>query len=300
MDKKRVWLPGAGGQLGNALTRHFGDHPEIKWIPTTRDQLNLNYEEDIRKFFALYRPDVVVNAAAFTHVDGAEVNHSDALQLNAKVPAILAELCADSGSVLIQISTDHIFGGDLSKSGEEAYSETDNPSPANYYGETKLQGEETIRETMERYYILRTAWLYSPYGHNFYKSIRRKALEGVPFRVVTDEIGSPSSAITLAETVVDFILRLGTEQEIPYGIYNCVNRGSVSRYEFARAILDLDPDTRELEILSCLQEDLQSAADRPKFASLSMHKMERYAPEVVKDWREALQEVYDTDIQDKR
>lgn len=294
MKAKRVWLTGARGQLGNAISRHFSEHEGITWIPTTRDEVDLRHGERIEQFFHLYTPDVIVNAAAFTDVEKAEIDQEEALFLNSEVPSILSKLCKNNNTILMHFSTDHVFGGgDATRT--TMYTEEDLPAPVNFYGKSKLAGEREVIKNCSQHYIWRTAWLYSPYGHNFYKSIRRRALGGDSLKVVTDEIGNPTSAIDLARSVVECIRRIGTEEQIPFGLYHYADRGTVSRFEFAREILDMDPATNQTTILPCLQKDYSSRAQRPHFAGLDTSKLEKVLPGATMPWQEALKEVYSID-----
>lgn len=294
MKKKIVWLTGAAGQLGNAIMRHFGDIEGIQWLPTSRDVVDLSQPHAVDRFVACYKPDVVVNAAAFTNVDDAEINRSEAERLNSALPGQLAKICAEYGTPLFHFSTDHVFGGDDSDR-QIPYTEQDTPYPTNYYAETKLLGERAVLEHCPHAYVWRTAWLYSPYGANFYRTILNKGLEGNTLRVVSDEVGNPTSAIDLARSVVKAITWLGSDKQIPWGLYHYSDQGAVSRYEFARAILELHERTSPDQVTPCLQSEYNTRARRPHFSALDISALSAHVPDLSMPWREALREVFEID-----
>ncbi len=295
----KVWLTGAKGQLGNTILRHFGSVERIKWIPTTKENIDLTKPDEVKDFFSLSTPDVIVNAAAFTNVDDAEVKRSEAIRMNTDCPGLLAELCASTGAVLFHISTDHVFGGSGSTKAQIPFREDDIPIPANFYAKTKLKGEQHVLAKCGTAYVWRTAWLYSPYGKNFYNTIRRKAMESAPLRVVTDEIGTPTSAINLARSIVDAILMLGTQQQIPFGLYHYANLGEVSRYYFAKTILELDTNTSKAIVEKCLREDYNTLAQRPSYSALDVSKLKAHLPHFPITWQEALKEVYEAEASNR-
>ncbi|KGN96253.1 hypothetical protein HQ39_02680 [Porphyromonas sp. COT-108 OH2963] len=289
--KMRVWLTGAAGQLGNAIMRNYSPNDEIEWLPTTRDQIELSDRANVQRFFDLYKPDVILNAAAFTSVDAAENNPDELRRINYEVPKFLAELCHNKGKILMHISTDHVFGG-----GEPVSSplkEEDPAAPCNAYGKSKHEGEIAVQESCPRSYVIRTSWLYSAYGNNFYTKIRRVALSQGELRLVTDEVGSPTSALNLAHVIIRILLRIKSKEgKIPFGLYHFADRGAVSRYDFARAILDLDPKTASLSMEKCLQKDYDTVAVRPLYSVLDTSKIEAILPDSVHDWKSSLEQVY--------
>lgn len=284
-------MTGAAGQLGNAIMRNYSPNDRIEWLPTTRDQIELSDRANVQRFFDLYKPDVILNAAAFTSVDGAENNPDELHRINCEVPRFLAELCHNKGKIMIHISTDHVFGH-----GEPASSplkEEDPVAPCNAYGKSKHEGEVGVQERCPRSYIIRTSWLYSSYGNNFYTKIRRLALSQGQLRLVTDEVGSPTSVLNLADVIIRILLRINSKEgKIPFGLYHFADKGAVSRYDFARAILDLDPKTASLPMESCLQKDYETIAARPLYSVLDTQKIEAILPGSVHDWKSSLEKVY--------
>ena len=221
----RVVITGAGGQLGRSLETAFAD---LLAIPLFRSDLDVADEassEALRRM----EPDLVLHAAAFTDVEGCETDPEHAFRVNAEGTRHVAEACARSGAILVYPSTDYIFNGEQ----EIPYAEDADPSPLNVYGESKLAGEGYVRDALQEFYIVRTAWLYGPGHHNFVEKVLRLAAENDSVEMTTGELGSPTYSRDLAAA----IRRLVDEAE--HGTYHLTNQGACSRFEWAREILDL-------------------------------------------------------------
>lgn len=288
----RIWLTGSTGQLGTALLRLFPSGKTHTWLTTTRAEVDLNHFDVVTSYLADTQPDLIVNAAAYTAVDQAERERDMAHRLNAELPGLLGK---SANCPLIHISTDYVFGGSDNERSGTPYRETEPPHPANWYGETKAEGEKRLLSTSSDSYILRTSWLYGPttWGKSFYKSIRTNALAGKTLRIVDDEIGTPTSTLTLSRVIMSLISTYGTPQQVPYGIYHVSDLGECSRYRFAQAIVALDPKTKETPSSPCKQDDLGLPAHRPHYSALDSSKIARYFPQHFQPWEKALQEVYD-------
>lgn len=286
----RIWLTGSSGQLGTALQSLFPSSEKYHWLTTTREEVDLRFAEQVAEFLASRRPNFIINAAAFTAVDRAETEREEAFCLNATLPEQLAQY----GVPLIHISTDHVFGGLGSPSRTESYVESDAVCPANYYGETKALGEEKVRAVNPEVYILRTSWLYGPmdWGKSFYKSIRTNALAGKALKVVEDEVGTPTSTLTLARVIMAILERWDGGVAIPFGTYHVADLGETSRYDLAKSILALDEETSSVGCSPCLLSDLNSAARRPHYSALDTSKIQHYFQHLFRPWEEALKEVY--------
>lgn len=292
MKSKRVWLTGASGQLGQTLLQHFSAPEGIEWISTTRNTVDLLKPQQLKDFFEAHKPDAIVNAAAYTQVDAAENNPINAALVNSNAPKELAHLCKQNNTCLIHISTDYVFGSS-SPLPINPYTETDLPHPVNVYGRTKREGEHHIQTILPNHYILRTSWLYSPYGRNFYLAIREKLTKGETLKVVSNEVGSPTSAFTLSQIIVECLQRLYTPQAIPYGIYHCSNSGNTSRYQWAKAIAQLHPKTKDATIIPCQQADYPTLAPRPTYSVLSNNKISSALNSLqIPNWLSALHEVF--------
>lgn len=296
MKSKRVWLTGAHGLLGTAIQEVARKHyPELEILPTTRETLNYSSEEEVAQFVTNQQPDIVVNCIAFTNVDMAESQYSEALLANTSIPLALANTL---GKIpLIHISTDHIFGGDRTPR-KECYKEEDIPMPSNRYALTKLIGEYAVQYHKRNAYILRTSWLYGPakWQHkSFYKSILSNAQAGKALRVVTDEVSTPTSVFTLAEVILEIASQ--RHGHLPFGTYHVADIGQVSRHTFASKIVELLPPKTLVTVGKCTQADWALPAFRPHFSALSTEKIAHFYPTLIRPWEERLQEIYNYDIQ---
>lgn len=219
----RVLLTGHRGQLGRALVRRLGDDVTGLDLP----EHDITDPASVQSAFDAARPEVVIHAAALTHVDFCAENPAEALRINAGGAQNVVLACLARDVPLLYVSTNEVFDGQASA----PYQEYDQPRPINPYGRSKYAGEQIVQQHLTRFYIARTAWLYAPDGTNFLHKIVARAREGGALRVVTDEVGSP----TYAEDLADAILRLIETGR--YGTYHLVNEGECSRYEFAQEAL---------------------------------------------------------------
>jgi dTDP-4-dehydrorhamnose reductase len=222
---------GAGGQLGRALLalRDGG----LPVVGATRAEADVADIDAVRAAVARVAPAVIVNAAAYTDVDRAEDEPEKARRANATGPAVLASVCAERGLPLIHVSTDYVFDGRK----EGAYVESDPIGPLNVYGRTKAAGEEAVRETLDRYLILRTSWLFAADGRNFVTTILRLAAERDTISVVTDQRGSPTGAGDLAAAILAAAKAIGRGGG-EWGTFHVAGTGSASRHELALAIVE--------------------------------------------------------------
>jgi len=223
----RVLLAGCLGQLGRTISEVWPREDEL--VVPSEAEFNIIDWQSARRLIAEVRPDVVVNAAAFTDVDGCESQPDLAYQVNALGPRNLASACLATGAALVHISTNCVFDGNATS----PYREFDPTNPISVYGRSKLAGEEVVRAVLPRHYIVRTAWLYSVYGRNFVKTILRLAKERPSLDMVADEVSNPTYAPDLARALVAL-----TRQEL-FGTYHFTNAGACSRHEFAAEILRL-------------------------------------------------------------
>src|SRR6266403_3918687 len=191
--KRTILLTGKTGQLGSEFNRSLPSMGEV--IAPDRNDLDLRDPEKIRRVMRDARPQLIVNAAAYTAVDAAETDETTALAVNAEGPQVLAVEAKKLGALLIHFSTDYVFDG----SKNSPYVESDSPNPLNAYGRTKLAGEEAIRNSGASHLILRTSWVYALPGRNFLRTILRLATEREELKIVDDQIGAPTSAKGLAE-----------------------------------------------------------------------------------------------------
>jgi len=221
----KILITGAGGQLGRALQTVLTGH-EV--IALTHARLDITRFEDTREAVAKYGPDIVINSAAYTNVDGAESDQKGAYKLNAVAPRNLAVATADRGAALLHVSTDYVFDG----LGARPYHEFDLTNPLSIYGRSKLAGEQVVTSLNPRHYIVRTSWLYHIEGENFPKAMLAQARRD-EVRVVCDQYGSPTYAPHLAAAIARLI---GTDA---YGTYHLAGSGAASRFEMTRKLYHL-------------------------------------------------------------
>ena len=263
----KIIITGSNGQLGNSLqtllkedNSAIGKIPAIykgcEIFPVDVDTLDIGDSEAVSEYIKKVQPDLIINCAAMTNVDGCETDLELANRVNAIGPENLAVAAKENGAKLVHISTDYVFRGDATT----PYVETDECNPVTAYGSSKRQGEINVLEHCERSYILRTSWLYGLVGSNFVKTIRRVAKERGVLKVVDDQRGNPTNADDLAYHI---LLVAETEN---YGIYHCTGTGECSWYDFACKILEYSKIP--CDISPCSTEESGRKAKRPAYSSL--------------------------------
>ena len=287
----KILITGSNGQLGNELQRiisigtsEIGEVSEI--IKTAEvfaldvDRLDITKLEEVKKVLTEINPDVVINCAAATNVDGCESNQDLAFKINAIGPRNLAIVSEEIGAKLVQVSTDYVFSG----VGETPLTEFELTAPYSVYGKTKLLGEEYVRELCSKYYIVRTAWLYGYVGHNFVYTMMKLGNMKDEISVVNDQLGNPTHANDLAYHILKLI---ETEE---YGVYHCTGKGECSWYDFASEIMKLSG--RSCKVNPCTSEEYKTmnpnAAKRPEFSSLDNMMLRCTVGDEMRDWKEAL------------
>ncbi|HBP90661.1 MAG TPA: dTDP-4-dehydrorhamnose reductase [Nitrospirales bacterium] len=253
MRQSRILITGAQGQLGQALQGQYADHEVTAW---DLQDLDITQFEEVKKALDQLRPHLVINAAAFTQVDEAEVKQDAAYRGNALGPRNLAVVTKDLGMTLIHFSTDYVFDGQQNR----PYHEFDRTNPLGVYGHSKLAGEEAVRIANPRHFIVRTAWLYHTVGKNFPNTICRMAGREV-VKVVSDQYGSPTFAPHLAQAV----FQLGETDA--FGTYHMAGTGGASWYELTQALYQaLDIQTSVVPIATA---QFPRPARRPPYAVLT-------------------------------
>lgn len=288
---------GRRGQLAGALAR-TAPGAGLSVTCLGRPVIDLAAPETIAEALDRTAPGVVVNAAAYTAVDRAEMEPERARAVNAWAPGIVAMWCRECGVPLIHVSTDYVFDG----IGRVPYREDDPTGPLGVYGETKLAGEIVVRDGLERHVILRTAWLHSADGANFVTTMLRLARERRVLRVVDDQHGAPTYVDDLAAAIVrlaGMILDGGpgwsSSREGVWGTYHLTNRGSASRYEFARAIFDIASRSGAARptVVPIASAEHGASARRPAWSVLDTGLAERRLGLVLPHWRDGLERCLD-------
>ena len=225
----RVLVTGAGGQLGQSIQHLAPNFPAMEFIFRTGGELDITDPDQITREFESGGFHYCINCAAYTNVEMAEKEPTEAFRVNDTAVKNLAQICKKFDTVLLHISTDYVFDGTK----ETAYTISDIPNPINQYGRSKWEGEMRIQESMERYFIVRTSWLYSEFGNNFYKTILRKANTGEEIYVTDAQKGCPTNAVDLA----NFLLTIIYKNYQEFGIYHFTGGEAMTWYGFAQKIV---------------------------------------------------------------
>ncbi|MCG2610372.1 dTDP-4-dehydrorhamnose reductase [Flavobacterium sp. SM15] len=231
-----VLVTGAAGQLGQALQYISGNFPQFEFVYCTSSELNIADLQNCESVFEKYHPHFCINAAAYTAVDKAESEPEKAYSINVTGAENLAKVCKKHNAVLLHVSTDFVFDGTKNS----PYKEEDATNPLGVYGKTKLEGEQVIQKTWEKHIIVRTSWVYSQFGNNFYKTMLRLAKERDELSVVSDQIGCPTNAVDLAEFLIRIIVKVNTvssaEIGVLFGTYHFSGDEVMSWFDFALKI----------------------------------------------------------------
>ena len=287
----KILITGANGMLAKSVREKLSEGNKL--ICTDVNELDITDESAVLKKVEEIKPEYIINCAAYTAVDKAEDVYDLADKINADGPGNLAKAAKAVDAVLIHISTDYVFNGDLDIS--KSYVETDQVGPVTVYGKTKLHGEEEVQKNTDKFYIFRTAWLYGD-GNNFVRTMLKLGTTKDEINVVSDQHGSPTYAEDLAN-----IIKQAIEKKIPYGIYHTTNQGFTTWYEFTKKIFELanisckvNPVTTEkyIEIMKVKQ------AKRPFNSKLSKEKILSQGVEIP-TWEEGLKRYLDIELKNK-
>jgi dTDP-4-dehydrorhamnose reductase len=279
---KKILVTGATGQLGSELSVLASSYPQYKWVFADRTQITLDNLEMLQSQLEAIRPNIIFNCGAYTAVDKAESEKDLAFRVNHLAIELIARFTRENNARLIHISTDYVFDGCSSI----ALDEEAETNPINVYGESKLAGEIACLKENPESVIIRTSWVYSKFGNNFVKTMQRLMEERDEINVVNDQIGSPTYAADLAQTMIDII---ESSKWIP-GVYNYSNEGEISWYEFALSI-------KEFGGYNCKVGGIPSAsyptpAKRPSFSLLNKEKIKAIYNLNIPNYKESLEKMF--------
>lgn len=270
----KILVTGGKGQLGTEVTKLL-EEKGIDYISLDSDELDILNKSELERIFKIQSPDIVFHCAAYTAVDkaedeGREVNWA----VNVEGTRNVAKVSKEIDATFVYISTDYVFDG----TSQEEYKEDDETNPKNEYGKAKLAGENIVKEELNKYYIIRTSWVFGEFGNNFVYSMLRLAKQHKKLTIVNDQLGRPTWTRTLAE----FMLHL-VETDQKYGIYNMSNDGQCTWYDFAKEILK----NEKVKLKPITSEEFPQKAYRPKHSVMSLEKAKSTNFDIV-HWKDAL------------
>lgn len=272
----KILITGSNGMLGHDLIEVLKDNHEL--ILTTSKTLDITDKNHVVEFICENRPDIVINSAAYTNVDGCEENKETAYNINGEGVRNLALGCSKVDCPLVHISTDYVFNGENTR----PWVEDDEIGPISVYGKSKLKGEEAILEILDKFFIIRTAWLYGINGGNFPKTMLELAKNHSEITVVYDEVGTPTYTPDLAKAISQLI------ETNYYGIYHITNSGSCSWCEFARYIFEIAD--KDVKVIPVTASEFARPAPRPHYSVLENKKWIENGFEPLRSYKDAIKE----------
>lgn len=287
----RIAVTGKQGQVVTALIER-GPAARVEIVAVGRPELDLADPDSIRRVLSETKPDAIVSAAAYTAVDKAESEQELVFAVNAKGPQALAEVADEMGIPVVHLSTDYVFAGDS----QSIYVETDATGPASIYGQSKLAGEEAVAAATPNHAILRTAWVYSPFGANFLKTMLQLAETRDALNVVADQYGTPTSALDIADAVIAIATRLATDSDPKLrGTFHLTGSGEATWAEFAEEIFAVlqAKSGKSVSVCPITTEQYPTPAKRPANSRLSTEKLAKTYGIVLPDWKKSTKVVLD-------
>ncbi|MEO5562555.1 MAG: dTDP-4-dehydrorhamnose reductase [Chitinophagaceae bacterium] len=278
MEKGKVIITGANGQLGQELNRLSSAFPGLDFVFLSKENLSIHDTESVRNTFKKYQPAFCINCAAYTAVDKAETEKDLAKQINADAVGVLAAVCNEYGSKFVHISTDYVFDGTATT----PYKADASTNPQSVYGATKLEGEKLAMKSNPDSIIIRTSWVYSEFGKNFVKTMMRLMSDKESINVVEDQVGSPTYAADLAEAILQII----SSGKWKAGIYHYSNTGIISWYDFAIAIKELTGCPCKVNPIPSSQ--YPTPAKRPGYSALDTSAIATTFDLQLKEWKKSL------------
>ena len=275
-DTPKILVTGANGQLGKELQELVSSYPLFKFVFLSKEDMPIDHFELVRNFINTLKPAVCINCAAYTAVDKAESEKDLAFQINGEAVGVLAAVCKKHKTKFIHVSTDYVFNGDATY----PYTENFPTDPINVYGASKLEGEKQAMQLNPDSVIIRTSWVYSSFGKNFVKTMMRLMKEKNEVKVINDQLGSPTYAADLAETILKVI------PDWRPGIYNYSNEGIISWFDFALAIKEIISSPCGVSPISTAE--YPTPAKRPAYSVLDKTKIQETFNVQLKDWKTTL------------
>lgn len=269
-------VTGESGQLGHDVVKQL-KKLQIEVIAPNMDEFDLTNEEQIRDYILKGNPDVIIHCAAYTAVDKAEEEKEFCYAINVEGTRFIAETAKHINATMLYVSTDYVFDGE----GTEPYLENKTTNPINYYGYTKELGEQVVRELIDKYFVVRTSWVYGANGNNFVKTMLRLSETRDELNVVEDQFGAPTYTVDLARYIIDLV------QTDRYGTYHGVNEGICSWYEFTKAIFEKNGKTTVVNPITT--EEYPTKAKRPKNSRMEKNNSDKAGINRLPDWEDALE-----------
>ena len=281
--KSKILVTGGNGQLGKELREFSSLHTGLDFVFLSREDLPIEQFELVRNYFNTLKPAYCINCAAYTAVDKAESEEDLAFLINGEAVGVLGAVCKEHNTKFVHVSTDYVFNG------EATYPYTENfpTDPINVYGASKLEGEKQAMELNPDSIIIRTSWLYSSFGKNFVKTMMKLMNEKDEIKVINDQLGSPTNAEDLAETIFNVIANCHLQvYNWEPGIYNFSNKGIVTWYDFAKAIKEIINSPCSIKPISTAE--YPTPAKRPAYSVLDKTKIQKTFGVQLKDWKKSL------------
>ena len=279
---KNILVTGANGQLGQCFQKHSKEYLRYKFLFCSSKELDITSMNSLEGFFNKNKIDYCINTAAYTNVENAEIEKEKAFAVNAEGTRNIAKVCKKYETILFHFSTDYVFNGQAI----HPYKESDQVDPINIYGASKLKGEEEIISNLDKYFIFRTSWLYSEFGHNFFRTILRKTEENAELNITASQKGTPTNANDLARYVLN-IIDTGSRA---FGVYHFSNEGEATWYDFAKEILEY---SGKIDLVTLNKTGFfKTLAERPEYSVLSKEKAINEFGSIM-NWKQSLHQLMD-------
>lgn len=288
----KILVTGSNGQVGSSLVKQLNQMPDIKFMAVGREQLDITDGAAVGKLVNEYKPDVIINAAAYTAVDKAEQEVELSYGINCDGPQLLAEAASKIGAVMLHISTDYVFAGDK----DSEYLETDATEPQGVYGKSKLAGELAVAAACPKHIILRTAWVFCETGNNFVKTMLRLAQSRDELGVVADQFGGPTYAGDIASALITMVKAISNGNQ-SFGIYHYSGLPYINWHLFACEIFKRAKSQglldKVMHVKAITSEQYPTPAKRPENSKLNCQKINQNFAIRESDWRTALNNLND-------